>query len=195
MKSKFLGEPQEEWRDIKGYEGIYQVSSLGNVRSLDIIQKRSNGKVECLFKIRGKILKPYQTGKTAKNNDGYLTVNLSKKQHKVHRLVAEAFLENPHKLEQINHIDGDKTNNRVDNLEWCSPQKNVHHAYEIGLSRTGEEIWCTKLKEEDVAEIRKTYIKGDKERGAKPLSRKYGVSNTTIRRIVNKKKWRYCNES
>ena len=104
----------EEWRDIKGYEGLYQVSSLGRVKSL----KDSHDNY------REKILKPG-------NVRGYLHVNLYKdtkrKTYRIHRLVAEAFISNPNNYEEVNHKDEDKTNNCVSNLEWCTREYNMSY--------------------------------------------------------------------
>lgn len=105
----------EKWKDIKNYEGLYQVSNLGNIRSLDHIRKNGENKV-CLSK--GKILKPGIL------NTGYSFVVLSKngktKGYKVHRLVAETFLKNEKNYKCVNHKDENKQNNNVENLEWCS---------------------------------------------------------------------------
>ena len=111
---------------------------------------------------------------------------------KVHRLVAETFIENPKALPQVNHIDGDKSNNTVENLEWCTNTENIRHAFSTGLNKSGEKSPYAKLTENEVSEIRKEYVKGDPVYGAKPLSRKYGVTSTTIRHIVNGRKWRYA---
>lgn len=100
---------EEEWKNIKGYEW-YQVSNLGRVRNAN-----------------GRILAPHDV------NSGYLVINLNKyhKSRTVHRLVAEAFIPNPYSKEQVNHIDGNKHNNYVGNLEWCSPSENMKHAREV----------------------------------------------------------------
>lgn len=113
---------KEEWKDIKDYEGLYQVSNLGNVRSLDkeIIRKNNFKSI----KIKGRILKQQNCG-------GYKVVPLCKNgkecQKKIHRLVAEAFIENPNNLPIINHKDENKSNNVVENLEWCNSKYNSNY--------------------------------------------------------------------
>ena len=109
---------REIWKDIPGYEGLYQVSDLGRVKSLDHI--RRNGKNRdniCLSK--GKML-----SQAIQKPSGYMFVSLSKngktKGFRVHRLVAEAFLKNKNKYKCVNHKDENKANNNVNNLEWCS---------------------------------------------------------------------------
>jgi len=113
---------QEIWKDIKGYEGLYQVSNLGNVKVLDRKIKSNYN----YFIRKGRILK-LCIGK----KDGYVYVCLTKnnkgKTVKVHRLVAQAFIPNPNNLPQINHKDEDKTNNNVDNLEWCTSLYNNNY--------------------------------------------------------------------
>lgn len=107
---------KEIWKDIPGYEGLYQASNLGRIRSL----------------IRNKIL-------IGGIKNGYREVILCKngkrKYMLVHRLIAQTFLENKKNKPQINHIDGNKHNNNVNNLEWCTRSENMKHAYKIGLQK------------------------------------------------------------
>ena len=107
---------EEIWKDIKGYEGLYQVSNFGKIKSLS---KNNHNYGE-----NGKILKGI-------NNKGYLRVGLSKngkaKQYPIHRIVAETFIDNVYNLPCVNHIDENKMNNRADNLEWCSVEYNNNY--------------------------------------------------------------------
>lgn len=119
----------EEWRDIEGYEGLYQVSNLGRVKSLErIIEDVNNGRI---YTKKEKILK------SAKDTHGYYTVCLCKNSKlrtiSIHRLVALHFIpnDNPTEKTQVNHKDEDKTNNRVDNLEWCTQVYNLRYGTAI----------------------------------------------------------------
>ena len=123
----------EVWKDITGYESRYEVSDLGRVRSLDRYSKHNTSKTGFILQ-KGQMLKPYMSKK------GYLKVDLGdgfgkRKSVYVHRLVAIAFIDNPMNYNQVNHIDGVKTNNRLDNLEWCNNSMNQLHAYANGLNK------------------------------------------------------------
>lgn len=112
---------EEIWKDIKGYEGKYQISNTGYVKSLDF---NHTGKEKIL--------------KNKVNYKGYCFVTLYKENKQyypaIHRLVAEAFIPNSDCLPQVNHIDGNKCNNHVENLEWCTNLENMHHAIKTGLT-------------------------------------------------------------
>jgi hypothetical protein len=198
MKVTFTipGEPdKEEWRDIAETGGAYQASCLGRVRSTELSWSAYNGSKICTFHKDGKVLNPFVTGHGYKSGGGYLTVSLGKLgNRKVHRLVAEAFLTNALNLPIVNHINGDKRDNRLDNLEWCSDSENIIHAARTGLAQTGEQKPSSKLTERDVNEIRRIYKSGSSEFGSKPLARRYGVSSTTVRKIVKREKWRYVHD-
>lgn len=118
----------EIYRDIQGYEGHYQISNLGNIKSLKRLIKRCNSNKSYFIKER--ILK-----QSISNGYYAITLNKNNKQKRfcIHRLVALAFLENPKNKEEVNHKDGNKLNNCVDNLEWCTKSENTLHAYKIGL--------------------------------------------------------------
>lgn len=120
---------QEIWKDIKGYEELYQVSNLGRIKSLER-KKQNHSKLQI---VPENIKKPHQQFGKYKNE--YLVVNLYKnnksKNMFIHRLVAEAFLDNFDKNLEVNHKDGNKQNNSVENLEMLTRSENIKHAYEV----------------------------------------------------------------
>lgn len=144
---------EEVWKDIEGFEGYYQVSNLGRVRSLDRIIIFDNGKSkEEKTLLKGKILC------ITKQTQGYSQVGLCKqgtqKSYRLNRLVANAFIPKIEGKIYVNHIDGDKDNNRVDNLEWVTNSENINHAYRTGLLKH----WTRAvLKIDDYGNIIKEY--------------------------------------
>lgn len=176
---------EELWMSIPGYEGLYEVSNLGQVRSLDRLRKNVKG----MAKINGRIITGNHGGKhyyqVALHKDG------KKKYMNVHRLVAEAFIPNPDGKSQVNHIDGNKQNNVVSNLEWVTPSENILHSFRTGLnSHSGEKNVNAKLTREIAAEIKKSYVKGRRGSGATALAKKYGVTKTTVLSVIWGKTWK-----
>ena len=131
---------EEIWKDIVGFEGWYQISNLGRVKSLKRYVKHNYGGDRV---VEERIIK--QTIENRKNGYGYMRTSLAKgsigKQVRVntHRLIAEAFIPNPDNKKFVNHKDGNKLNNSLDNLEWVTPKENVDHARKTGLWKGIEE--------------------------------------------------------
>ena len=155
----------EVWLDIKDYEGYYQVSNLGRIRSLDRESKHSKNHTRF---IKGKILSLREN----KSRAGYFEVSLHKnkkeKRFRVHRLVAEAFLNNENNFPQVNHIDGDKSNNTIWNLEWVTDLQNKKHAWENGLYSSNH-----RKREIECIETGKIYESVQKASELIPCDRKY----------------------
>ena len=172
----------ETWRAIAGYEGDYEVSDFGRVRSLDRmvdgprVQRKSKGRVISMnFSRKYKKVGLHQKG--------------LQKQFFVHRLVAVAFLGPCPTGKQVNHKDGCKSNNRPSNLEYVTPLENIQHACLTGLSKTqiGEENINDKLTEENVLDIRATYAAGGVTQ--QKLADNFGVGHVNISNIVHRRSW------
>ena len=170
----------EIWKDINGYEGSYQVSSTGKVKSLP--KSWVSGK--------GVVKNNSEKELSLANSNGYKLVQLSfpiRKLHRVHRLVAEAFISNPANLPEVNHIDGDKSNNAVWNLEWCSKSENQKHSVRIGLKKmiSGEKHHFSKLSDNDILKLKVLYETGNFK--LKELASKFNTSIATIHNIIKSK--------
>lgn len=166
----------EIWKDIIGYEGLYRISSFGRIKSCHINKKGIGWQLlDCSIDLKG-----------------YKRINLyrdsTRVNWKVHRLVAIHFIENPEAKKEVNHKDGIKINNRVENLEWCSTLENMRHAFSNSLVpfRIGETNGRAKLKEADVFQIRKLAKSGV---DYKLIAKSYPVNAATINKIINKKLW------
>lgn len=122
---------EEIWKDIPGYEGLYQASNLGKIRSMHYRNKNSNNIKEL---------------KARNNNKGYFKVNLNGKNIYIHTLIAKTFISNENNYKEINHKDGNKENNCIDNLEWCNHKDNMIHASK-NLKKCGsKKVKCTNIK-------------------------------------------------
>lgn len=176
---EMLCDKEEEWRDIKGYEGLYQVSNLGRIKGVARISPQNHFLKE---RIR----------KAETDKDGYKVINLCKNGKvtmlKVHRLVGSAFLDNPSNKPQINHKDGCKCNNCVTNLEWVNGSENVQHAFDTGLKEPlhiflyGEENSHCKVTDEQCKEIRR--LKMDQRLTNRKLAEMYELGTSQIGRIL-----------
>ncbi|MDB4302121.1 NUMOD4 domain-containing protein [bacterium] len=174
---------REVWKDVEGYEGTYQVSNLGNVKSLDRNVIYKDGKTV-----------PYKGETKSKVIDKYgyeyvgLYLNQKHKQGMIHRLVAKAFIPNINNKPQINHIDGNKLNNKTENLEWVTNRENIDHAVKTGLldKVTGENHYKSKLTNKDVLVIRKRVENGET---YQTIANDYGVVKSTIGFLINGKTW------
>jgi hypothetical protein len=166
----------EVWKDVVSYEEYFRVSNFGNVYS-----KRTN---KILTQTVGKT-GYYQIATRVGGRKGKCFC------FKVHRLVAMAFIDNKQGKPFVNHIDGDKLNNCVDNLEWCTVLENNRHAIRIGLvdlaALSNRNKERRKLSESDIQYIRENFINGDKVFGARSLGRKFEISHTVVMKIVNYK--------
>lgn len=173
----------ESWKDIPDYNGLYQVSNFGRAKRLSRITSRKG------FPAR----LPETILKLKVQTNGYLSIGLTldknRKTFNVHRLVAIAFIDNSDRQAVVNHIDGNKQNNHVSNLEWCSYSENSQHAKSEGLKKDvfGEAHGMTSLTENDVRNIRLLSQQG---LTGIAISKNYPtVTYSTIQNIINRKTW------
>lgn len=175
-------------KDIEGWEGLYAIRSDGNVWSYPHTRKKKVKGHTVYSKYKGKWLRPQTI------TNGYKSVYLSRRgkiQHYlVHKLVAVAFLQKVQGKNQVNHINSIKTDNRVENLEWCTPHENMQHAAKSGLwvHRCGERHPNSKFTKKDILDIRKLHNDGV---AIRELGRNYAVYPATIRCIVYKRTWKH----
>lgn len=172
---------KEIWKPIKNFENEAIVSNLGNVKSLsrNVFIKNNNTRP-----VIGKILKQNDNGV------GYLIVTLSdRKTHLVHRLVAEAFIPNDLNKPQVNHKDGNKKNNKIDNLEWSTERENIKHGYQTGLQKApnGEQHYNTKLS--DVIKKEIWFKRNVENKSLSELSNLYNTNKSNICKIAKNSKF------
>lgn len=176
---------KEMWKWIPSFEEHYKASNLGNIKSVNRV---TDGRPNELKTIKGKQLKP------AIGNGGYFRVSLcingKRRNYSVHRLVAFTFLGKSDK-KCVNHIDCNKLNNNINNLEWCTHKENTHYAMNLNKMRWrfGENHPYRKLNDEKVKSILKEYIPW--EVGYYRLSKKYGVSVGVIQSIISGLTWKH----
>lgn len=172
---------KEIWKDVIGFNDSYQVSNLGNVKAKRKITW--NGKCDCVRKE-----KPMRLNC---KGVGYYMVNLKRngkiKHCLVHRLVADAFIPNPKNKPTVNHIDGNKLNNIVSNLEWATRSEQNIHASKLGLKKfQGIHHSQHKLNDSQVIMIRHNAKNGNVPKGLD-----YGVSDVTIKDVINRRSWKH----
>lgn len=160
---------EEIWKDVVGYEGVYQVSNLGRLRSR--------------FKIR----------KPVKRKDGYwhskLRINGVEKMKLIHRLVAEAFLEATSDQTEVNHKDGNRANTRLENLEWVTRSENLKHSFKfLGKSNLGVKNPRNKILESDIKLIR-TFRNNKASREF--FSKMHNILPSSVRGIINRHTWKH----
>lgn len=170
----------EEWKDVEGFEGHYQVSNLGRVKSLPRLKRKTE-----------RILK------ASPNTTGYLIVGLRKPGDKVksmlvHRLVMIAFDPQPsYENITVNHKNFDTTDNKISNLEWCTQEENNQHYTDFGVKPEspvkGESHHLSVLTKEKVLEIRAKHSDGQ---SGNSLAKEYGIGEATVRQIVNRVTWK-----
>lgn len=179
---------EEIWASVPGFDGFYEASTFGRIRSVRRYTR-------CVSKA-GREFKKLQGGQCLKqvpHNAGYLQVAFSadgeRSSHLVHRIVAATFLPNPEAHPWINHKDGNKHNNVPDNLEWCTPLHNTHHAMELGLHRVlrGSEKTTAKLNEHKVGIIRELMVYGYSN---EKLGEFFGVAAAVISNIRHGHAWK-----
>ena len=176
---------KEYWKEIIGSREIYEISTLGNVRTKD--REGARGR-----HISGHYLTPHD------NSNGYLRCDMnitgSPKAYFVHRLVASLFIPNPENKPFVNHIDGNKHNNDVNNLEWCTKSENEKHAWETCLktdtATKGELHGMHKLKACDVRYIRENHVRNGGTMKTGELAKIFSVNPQTITEIVSNRIWR-----
>lgn len=184
---------KEIWKDIENYEGLYQVSNLGKIKSLEHDRKADKGS----YTQKSRIMKSFIVR-------GYYQVRLYKdrkyKNFSIHRLVAQAFIPNLENKAQVNHINGIKTDNRMENLEWCTQSENMIHAYKTGLQKPilgGKNVLAKAVAQYDkTGKLIKEYqstMEAERETGISHSNISSCCSNKGRYKTVGGYVWKYVN--
>jgi len=168
---------QEIWKPIVSYESYYEVSNLGNIKALSRIVPTSKGVRKTNERIKKQVLN--------KSGYKYITLNVNKKvsTFSVHRLVAKAFIDNPSNKTEVNHIDGNKANNKKSNLEWVTALENTQHSFKIGHKSKR-----LKLSLDKVIQIRYLFESGMKNA---EIAKFLSIPRKEIWRVVKRKSWNF----
>jgi hypothetical protein len=179
----FLFMETEIWLPVVGYEGLYEVSNFGRVKNLNKLAKTNGGGVRCYTE---KILR------LQKRSAGYAQVGLRKSKRQtsklVHRLVAAAFIPNPENKPCVNHKNSNRFDNRVENLEWCTPAENLQHAIDCGnLKLRGADHGNSILDEEKVREMRR--LRNECGMTNRAIAKRFGIREDTASLAIRGKTW------
>ena len=177
---------EEVWKDIEEFQNFYQISNLGRVKRKRRYVKNNIQRGSRMIDER--ISSPQDNGRGYKQI--YVSINNKRIMLYVHRLVASYFIENPNKKLEVNHLDGNKSNNNVNNLEWVSRLENQQHAVANNLIPKGNEIWNCKLSQEKVIAIRRLFSMKNNTTQAY-VCKKLNISAAQMSRIINKSRWTY----
>lgn len=167
----------EIWKSIQGYDGQYEVSNIGRIRSL-IYKNKVCSKVRDIPKI---IAQSY-------NANGYYRVQLRRKGHSVHSLVLSAFTGSRPNGYYAGHLNGIRDDNRAENLKWVTPQENQDHRKIHGTYQCGESCGASKLKKEQVVSIVTKYLKGG---SPKEIAKEFGISRPYVHMLGNGEQWKH----
>lgn len=177
----------ENWRPVPGYEGYYEVSDIGNVRSVDRMVPIVEPRRQYLRRRRGAPMA------TRVGTNGYVYVAFCKdgvhRNCTVHSLVARAFLGAREDGAEVCHVNGVRADNRLSNLRWGTHQENIDDRDRHGTTARGEKLWTAKLTADKVREIRKLYAGGNVDQGE--LAKRFGVNRQNISMIVTRSTWKH----